>query len=144
MVFNLNRMPVKAYYEYAPIGRAESDDPRLNGHTLHYAIPDGCHLLWKPRLLSLILSEKRPETTGRYDKLNLEHNKARSYMAAVVNDYLETLKWEFLLYPLYSPDLAVSDYWLAQRMQNVLWGHRFGSFEVTGEWFNDGTEDRYQ
>jgi len=40
-------------------------------------------------------------------------------LAKVVKKYLETLKWDVLPYPSYSPDIAPSNYWLFRRMQQV-------------------------
>ncbi|GFT32775.1 mariner Mos1 transposase [Trichonephila clavipes] len=44
------------------------------------------------------------------------HDNARPQVAKVVKTYLETLKWEDLPHPLYSPDLALSDYHLFRSM----------------------------
>jgi len=44
---------------------------------------------------------------------------ARSHVAKVVKKYLEMLKWDVLPHPPYSPDIALSDYWLFRRMQQV-------------------------
>jgi len=46
---------------------------------------------------------------------------ARPHVTKVVKKYLETLKWgDVLPHPPYSPDIAPSDYWLFQRMQQVI------------------------
>jgi transposase len=66
--------------------------------------------------LSRALREKRPEYKQRHDKVILLHDKARPHVAKVVKKYLETLKWDILPHPLYSPDIAPSDYWLFRRM----------------------------
>lgn len=84
--------------------------------------------------LSRALREKRPETIERHDKVILLHDNARPHVAIVVKNYLETLKWEVLPHPPYSPDLAPSDYWLFRRMHHDLAGHRFTSFEEIQEW----------
>jgi len=65
--------------------------------------------------LSHALREKRPEYEQRYDKVILLHDNARPYVAKVVKKYLETLKWDILPHPPYSPDIAPSDYWLFRR-----------------------------
>jgi len=65
--------------------------------------------------LSRALREKRPEYEQRHDKVILLHDNA--HVAKVVKKYLETLKCDILSYPLYSPDIALSDYWLFRRMQ---------------------------
>jgi len=67
--------------------------------------------------LSRALREKWPEYEQRYDKVILLHDNARPHVAKVVKKYLETLKWDVLPHPPYSPDLALSDYWLFRRIQ---------------------------
>ena len=63
------------------------------------------------------LREKRPEYEQRHDKVILLHDNARPHVAKVVKKYLKMLKWDVLSHPLYSPDIAPSDYWLFRRMQ---------------------------
>jgi len=67
------------------------------------------------------LREKRPEYEQRHDKIIL----LRPHVVKVIKKYLETLKWDVLPHPPYSPDIAPSDYWLFQRMQHDLTSHRF-------------------
>ena len=69
--------------------------------------------------LNCALREKRPEYEQRHDKVILLHDNARPHVAKVVKKYLETLKWDVLPHPPYSPDIAPSDYWLFRRMQQV-------------------------
>jgi len=70
--------------------------------------------------LSRALREKRPEYEQRHDKVILFHDNTRFHVAKVVKKYLETLKWDILPHPPYSPDIAPSaDYWLFRRMQQV-------------------------
>jgi len=69
--------------------------------------------------LSRALREKRPEYDQRHDKVILLHDNARPHVAKVVKKYLETLKWDVLPHPPYSPDIAPSDYWLFRRMQQI-------------------------
>ncbi|GFY05251.1 mariner Mos1 transposase [Trichonephila clavipes] len=57
------------------------------------------------------------------------HDNARPHVAKVVKTYLETLKWEVLLHPLYSPDLAPSDYHLFRSMAHGLADQHFRSYE---------------
>ena len=56
------------------------------------------------------LREKRPEYEQRHDKVILLHDNTRPHVAKVVKKYLETLKWDVLPHPPYSPDIASSDY----------------------------------
>jgi len=59
--------------------------------------------------LSRALREKQPEYEQRHDKVILLHD-ARPHVAKVIKKYLETLKWDVLPHPPYSPDIAPSDY----------------------------------
>jgi len=70
--------------------------------------------------LSRALREKRPENEQMvHDKVIFLHDNAWPHVAKVIKKYLETLKWNVLLHPPYSPDIAPSDYWLFRRMQQV-------------------------
>ncbi|KAG5319625.1 MOS1T transposase, partial [Pseudoatta argentina] len=62
--------------------------------------------------LSRALKEKRPLYAQRHDKVILFHDNARPHVAKPVKTYLETLKWEVLPHPPYSPDIAPSDFHL--------------------------------
>ncbi|KAG5327314.1 MOS1T transposase, partial [Pseudoatta argentina] len=62
--------------------------------------------------LSRALKEKRPLYAQRHDKVILLHDNARPHVAKPVKTYLETLKWEVLPHPPYSPDIAPSDFHL--------------------------------
>lgn len=85
-----------------------------------------CETLSTTTSLSRALSDKRIETTERYDRVILQCDNA----LPGYNDQklAGTVKWEVLLQTLYSPDLAFSDYWLFRWIQN-----KFGSFEVIGD-----------
>jgi len=84
--------------------------------------------------------EKNDRNT-RHDKIILLHDNARPYVTKVVKKYLETLKWDVLPHPPYSPDITPSDYWLFQRMQQVLLsqkskiGSKIGSPPKTSHFF---------
>jgi len=69
--------------------------------------------------LSRALREKRPEYEQKHDKVILFHHNSQPHVAKVVKKYLETLKWNVLPHPSYSPDIAPFDYWLFRRMQQV-------------------------
>ena len=56
----------------------------------------------------LIKLQKRPHYRKRYDKLIFLHDNAPSHTSTMVQNYLETLNWEVLPHPAYSPDLAPS------------------------------------
>ena len=54
--------------------------------------------------LSRALRDKRAQYQQRHKKVILQHENARPHVAKSVKTYLETLKWEVLPHPLYSPD----------------------------------------
>jgi len=54
----------------------------------------------------------------------------------VVKTYLETLKWEVLLHPPYSPDVASSDYHLFRLMAHGLADQHFQSYEEVKNWID--------
>lgn len=84
--------------------------------------------------LSRALMEKRPLFEQRHDKVILLHDNARPHVAKPVKTYLETLNWEVLSHPPYSPDIAPSDYHLFRSMAHGLAEHRFHSYEDTKKW----------
>jgi len=63
--------------------------------------------------LSRALKEKRAYYYSRHDKIILLHDNV--YVASPVKIYLETLKWEVLPHPPYSPDITPSDYHCSDR-----------------------------
>ena len=79
--------------------------------------------------LSRALKEKRPQYFERYDKVILQHDNAWPHVAQVVKTYLETLKWEVLPHPPYTPDTAPSDYHLFRFMAHGLADQHSRSFE---------------
>lgn len=84
--------------------------------------------------LSRALKEKRPQYYSRHEKIILLHDNARPHVAAPVKKYLETLDWEVLHHPPYSPDIAPSDYYLFRSMAHALTAQRFTSYEDTKNW----------
>jgi len=80
--------------------------------------------------LSRALKEKRAHYS-RHDKIILLHDNARPYIAAPVKTYLETLKWEVLPHPPYSPDIAPFDYHLFRSMTHGLSEQHFTSYKGT-------------
>ncbi|GFV72790.1 mariner Mos1 transposase [Trichonephila clavipes] len=79
--------------------------------------------------LSRALKDKVPQYNERHDKVILQHDNARPHVAKMVNTYLETLKWEVLPQPLYSPDLAPSDYPSFRSIAHGLADEHFWSYE---------------
>jgi len=86
--------------------------------------------------LSRALRDKRPEYEQRHDKVIFQHDNARPHVAKVVKNYLETLRWDVLPHPPYSPDIAPSDFYLFRCMQTDLAGTRFTSFEGIKNWLD--------
>ena len=81
------------------------------------------------------IDEIEPSTQGKtrplllqHDKIILLHDNARLHVAAPVKTYLETLKWEVLPYPPYSPDIAPSDYHFRSTHglseQHIIWRYQ--------------------
>lgn len=87
--------------------------------------------------LSRALKQKRPEFEERHDKVILLHDNARPHVAKPVKTYLETLKWEVLPHPPYSPDIAPSDYYLFRSMTHDLSQQKFTSYEQCKKWVDD-------
>ncbi|KAG5319037.1 MOS1T transposase, partial [Pseudoatta argentina] len=86
--------------------------------------------------LSRALKEKRPLYAQRHDKVILLHDNARPHVVKPVKTYLETLKWEVLPHPLYSPDIAPSDFHLFRSMAHGLADRRFHSYEDAQKWID--------
>lgn len=86
--------------------------------------------------LSRALREKRPQYADRHDKVILQHDNARPHVAAPVKKYLETLKWEVLPHPPYSPDIAPSDYHLFRSMQHALADQHFSKYDEVKKWID--------
>ncbi|KAG5317644.1 MOS1T transposase, partial [Pseudoatta argentina] len=86
--------------------------------------------------LSRALKEKRPLYAQRHDKGILLHDNARPHVAKPVKTYLETLKWEVLPHPPYSPDIAPSDFHLFRSMAHGLADRRFHSYEEAQKWID--------
>ncbi|GBO99395.1 Mariner Mos1 transposase [Eumeta japonica] len=51
-----------------------------------------------------------PQYYSRHDEIILLYDKAHLHVAVPENNYLKTLDWEVLPHPLYSPDIAPSNY----------------------------------
>ncbi|KAG5322732.1 MOS1T transposase, partial [Pseudoatta argentina] len=86
--------------------------------------------------LSRALKEKRLLHAQRHDKVILLHDNARPHVAKPVKTYLETLKWEVLPHPPYSPDIAPSNFHLFRSMAHGLADRRFHSYEEAQKWID--------
>ncbi|GJQ87896.1 hypothetical protein Trydic_g1165 [Trypoxylus dichotomus] len=86
--------------------------------------------------LSRELCEKRPQYEQRPEELIQQHDKARLNAAKPVKTYLETLKWEVLPHPPYSPDIASSDYHLFCSMAHDRANQQFHLHEDIEKWLD--------
>ncbi|UYV76611.1 hypothetical protein LAZ67_14001442 [Cordylochernes scorpioides] len=81
--------------------------------------------------LSRALKIKRPLYAKRHDKVIYQHDNARPHVAKVVKETLEALP-----HPLYSPDIAPSDYHMFCSMTHGLAEQHFNSYEEAKNWVN--------
>ncbi|UYV73498.1 hypothetical protein LAZ67_10003810 [Cordylochernes scorpioides] len=86
--------------------------------------------------LSRALKIKRPLYAKRHDKVIYQHDNARPHVAKVVKETLEALQWDVLPHPLYSPDIAPSDYQMFRSMTHGLAEQHFTSYEEAKNWVN--------
>ena len=84
--------------------------------------------------LSRALKVKWPYYAERHYKVILQHDNARPHGSQMVKAYLETLKWEILPHPPYSPDIAPTDYHLFCSMTHSLADQHFHSYKETKSW----------
>lgn len=86
--------------------------------------------------LSRALRENRPQYAKKHNKVILQHDNARPHVAQPVKTYLETLKWDVLPHPPYSPDIAPSDYHLFRSMQHGLADQHFRNYDEVKKWID--------
>ncbi|GJQ72117.1 hypothetical protein Trydic_g3213 [Trypoxylus dichotomus] len=72
----------------------------------------------------------------KHEKVILQHDNARPHVAKPVKTQLETLKWEVLRHPPYSPDIAPSDHHLFHSMADSLPNQQFRSYEDLEKWLD--------
>lgn len=75
------------------------------------------------------IKEKRPILSNRKGVI-FHHDNARPHVSKKTLRKLESLKWDVLTHPPYSPDIAPSDYHLFRSLQNYLNGKNFDSLEA--------------
>ena len=75
------------------------------------------------------MKEKRPELATCKGVI-FDQDNARPHTSFVNRKKLLELGWKVMLHPLYSPDLAPSDYHLFRSLQNHLNGKTFDSNEA--------------
>ena len=83
------------------------------------------------------LNVKRPEWTNRHERVILLHDNARPHVSKLVTDVLKELKWDVLPHPLYSPDIAPSDYHLFRSMAHALSEQRFKNNVDVKKWLDN-------
>ena len=91
--------------------------------------------------LSRVYKEKRVHYYSRHDKVIL-HDNDRPHAAAPVKTHLETLNWEVLSHPPYSPDIAPSDYHLFRSMTHGLSEQHFTLYEDTKNWVDSWIDSK--
>lgn len=72
---------------------------------------------------------KNGHSIAKGNQVILLHDNARPHIAKPVKTYLQTLKWEVLTHPPYSPDIAPSDYRLFRSMAHGLSEQNLTSYE---------------
>lgn len=72
------------------------------------------------------LAIKQPKLFNRSNPILL-HDNARPHIAKLTSETLQKLKLETLQHPPYSPDLAPTDYYFFQNLDNFLSGKTFSS-----------------
>ncbi|GBP47438.1 Mariner Mos1 transposase [Eumeta japonica] len=84
--------------------------------------------------LSRPLKEKRLLYKQRHGKVILLHDNTQPHVAKPVKSYLETLQWEVLPHPPYSPNIASSHFHLFRSMAYGLADQCFHSYEEAKKW----------
>jgi len=75
-------------------------------------------------------------------RIVFHQDNARSHTSLVTRQKLRELGWEFLLHPLYSPDLAPSDYHLFLFMANALGSLKLATRESCENWLSEFLANR--
>lgn len=85
-------------------------------------------------------------------KIILLHDNARPHTAGVTKAFIDSLNWEVMDHPAYSPDLAPSDYYLFPHLKQFLGGKIFHERQelensvneyfknLAGDYYNTGME----
>jgi len=89
--------------------------------------------------LNEAIHQKRPDR--RYGVL-LQHYNARPHIANMTKAAIQTLNWEVLPHPPYSPDLAPSDFHLFRSLSNNLRGVSFSNDMELRTWLDKFFESR--
>ena len=78
--------------------------------------------------LKAAIDKKRPELVNR-KHIIFHQDNTRPFVYLMTRQKLLQLAWEVLIHPLYSPDIAPSDFHLFRSLQNSLNGKNFNSLE---------------
>ncbi|KAG5321047.1 MOS1T transposase, partial [Pseudoatta argentina] len=112
------------------------DELAFGGPAVQGGLPTLRFLSSRIDIVRRTLKEKRPLYAQRHDKVILLHDNARPHVAKPVKTYLETLKWEVLPHPPYSPDIAPTNFHLFRSMAHGLADRRFHSYEEAQKWID--------
>lgn len=89
---------------------------------------------------------KRPHLAKK--KILFHHDNAPAHSSIVAMSKIHELKFELMLHPPYSPDLAPSDYYLFPNLKKWLGGKRFKSneevIEAVNEYFEELDESTFK
>jgi hypothetical protein len=80
------------------------------------------------------IQQKRP---GRRHGVILRHDNTRPLTANMTKVAIQEPDWEILPHPPYSPDLALSDYYLFRSLSNNLCGVSFNNDAELQNWLDD-------
>ena len=75
------------------------------------------------------LADAVREKRRRRARVVLLYDNARPHVASATRQQLETLGWETLPHPPYSPDIAPSDYRLFRALKNSIRRKQFKNFD---------------
>ncbi|EFN76963.1 Histone-lysine N-methyltransferase SETMAR, partial [Harpegnathos saltator] len=70
-------------------------------------------------------------------KVIFHHDISTKHVEKIVKATLETFGWDGLPHPLYSPDIAPSDYHLFKSMIHGLSDQLFNNYEEIEKWLNE-------
>lgn len=89
--------------------------------------------------LNIAIQQKRP--TQQHDVLLL-HDNARPHIANMTKNAVQTLGWEVLPHPPYSPDLAPTDFHLFRSLSNEMRGVSFNNDVELKVWLEEFFESK--
>lgn len=97
--------------------------------------------------LKQAIEQKQPALANRKG-IVLQQDNARPHVSLATRNKLAELKFDVLVHPPYSPDLAPSDYHLFRSLQNSLGGKSFPSLEELkshlDQFFSQKSQDFYE